>query len=130
MEPSGIGTILVVDDSRVMREELVSFLGGKGYRILEAADGEEGWRMMDETLPDILITDLIMPGKDGIELIRHAKRVHKHMKVIAISGGGAIPAHRHLGMARRLGADYVMEKPLDWKALETTVSIYMLTYFV
>ena len=80
--------ILVVEDDIELGEMLSKALVKKGYRVLFAADGQEGMHMCENNAVDLVITDIIMPEKDGIELIVDLKRYFPHVKIIAISGGG------------------------------------------
>lgn len=80
--------ILVIDDEASVRALMRQILEEEGYQVDEAADGEEGLALF-RTLPvDIVITDIFMPNREGIETIRLLRRDHPHVKIIAISGGG------------------------------------------
>ena len=103
--------ILVIDDEPSVRELLYAMLIEEGYEVVEAADGKTGMRLFKESPADLVITDLIMPEKEGIETIMDLRREYPHVKIIAMSGGGIIQAEDYLGMARGVGADRVFEKP-------------------
>jgi DNA-binding response OmpR family regulator len=103
--------ILVIDDEPSVRELLSVMLTEEGYEVVEAADGEAGMRLFRENPADLVITDLIMPEKEGIETIMDLRRNFPDVKIIAMSGGGIIHAEDYLGMARGVGAHCVFEKP-------------------
>jgi DNA-binding response OmpR family regulator len=103
--------ILVIDDEPSVRELLYAMLIEEGYEVVQAADGKEGMRLFRESPADLVITDLIMPEKEGIETIMDLRREFPDVKIIAMSGGGIIQAEDYLGMARGVGAHRVFEKP-------------------
>lgn len=114
--------ILVIDDEALVRDTIRLALQRSGYEIDEAADGEEGVRKFREKLPELVITDIIMPNKEGIETITEIRSISPGARVIAISGGGRIGDMRVLDYAKKLGADRVLEKPLREKTLLSAVS--------
>jgi CheY-like chemotaxis protein len=79
-------TILVVDDEDAIRGLLKSTLGMAGYIVWEACNGKEASQLLEQFVPDLLITDLLMPEKEGIELIQEVRRSHPKIPIIAISG--------------------------------------------
>jgi len=103
--------ILVIDDEPSVRELLCAMLIEDGYDVAEAADGKAGMDLFRERRADLVITDLIMPEKEGIETILELRRHFPEVKIIAMSGGGIIDAGDYLGMARGVGAHRVFEKP-------------------
>jgi YesN/AraC family two-component response regulator len=109
--------ILVVDDEPLIREGLKVALEMEGYHAQIAADGKEAVKMAKTCNPNILITDIIMPEKDGIEVICDVKRFNPNIKILAISGGGRISAHEHLKIAKQLGANGVLAKPFSTEEL-------------
>lgn len=105
--------ILVIDDNAVVRDTLVQMLEGEGYCVLSAEDGRRGLAVFRNERPDLVITDIIMPEKEGIETIRDIRGECPNAKIIAISGGGRIGNTDFLHIARQLGASDVVAKPLD-----------------
>ena len=103
--------ILVIDDDDDVRRTLVRMLETAGHEVHEAADGDSGIALCDKVLPHLVITDILMPEKEGIETIMVLKRAHPDMRILAISGGGRSGAMDFLDMARALGADEAMQKP-------------------
>ncbi len=101
--------ILIVDDNMLMRRLIVNLLNRDEVCLDEASDGREGLDMMGQVHYDLVITDLIMPGMEGIEMIRHTRRTYPLTKIIAISGGEPF----YLYMAKRLGIQGIFTKPLE-----------------
>jgi DNA-binding response OmpR family regulator len=105
--------ILVIDDDMPVRDTIVRILERKGYRVLVAADGVHGLRMFRSEQPDLVITDIIMPEKEGLETIREIRDQRPDAKILAISGGGRIGNMDFLAFAGKLGASEIMPKPFD-----------------
>ena len=85
-----MATILIVDDRPANRELLVTLLGYAGHRVLEAADGEAGLKIARAAHPDLIITDIVMPKMDGIELARRASELDPDLKIMFITGFAAV----------------------------------------
>jgi DNA-binding response OmpR family regulator len=86
-------------------------LGDAGYEVTEAGDGSEGIKLYREVRPDLVITDLVMPEKEGIETIVELRRDFPEVKIIAISGGNNNRSGSYLSMAEKLGAERTIGKP-------------------
>lgn len=104
---------LVIDDDPMVRSVVRRALESDGYGVVEAADGKEGLAVLDAEPVDVVLTDILMPGMDGIELLPEIRRVAPRVPVIAMSGGGAFPAGTVLGPATALGATGVLMKPFS-----------------
>jgi CheY-like chemotaxis protein len=115
--------VLVIDDEPAVRKIICDNLKLSGFDVVSAADGEEGLALIDPAHPPrVVITDLIMPRKGGLEVIAEIKKSHPSIKTIAISGGGRIEAANDLlEKARETGADAALAKPLDLDLLERTL---------
>jgi YesN/AraC family two-component response regulator len=109
--------ILVVDDEPMIRDGLKVALEMEGHRAFTACDGNEAIRMVNETRPQLVITDIIMPESDGIEVICTVKEQNPDIKILAISGGGRISAKDHLKIASQLGATGILAKPFTTEDL-------------
>jgi DNA-binding response OmpR family regulator len=120
------GAILIVDDERELREMMQRFLTEEGYAVTCAADGVEASKQILARPVDLVITDLIMPEKDGIQLMNEMRWKHPQLRIIAMSGGGHVPREQYLRIARGLGADAVLEKPFSNNTLLETVDQVML----
>lgn len=82
-----------------------------GCRVMGAQDGDEGWSKFNRLRPDIVVTDILMPNREGVETIVAIKQRAPEVKVLAISGGGTLGSAAVLDLARRLGADAILAKP-------------------
>ena len=100
---SSMLTILLVEDDEELSKLLEYALVRAGNKILRARDGLEALRIYDPKKVDLVLTDLIMPDLEGVELIIRLKRLHPNLKIIAMSGGGRNGAEDYLAIARRLG---------------------------
>ena len=105
--------ILIIDDESQIRSMLRLMLERVGYEIAEAPDGIEGIRQYRENPADLIITDLIMPNKDGIGMIIDLKKEFPKVKIIAMSGGGVNRPEGYLDGAKKLGATRTLTKPID-----------------
>jgi len=114
--------IMVIDDEAMIRESLKKILESKGYQVRVACDGNEASIMFDEEAPDLVITDILMPEKDGVEVILELRRKFLNIKILAISGGGRINAINHLEVVKHLGADATLPKPFTADQLLSEVS--------
>ncbi|HYE44878.1 MAG TPA: response regulator [Caulobacter sp.] len=104
---------LIVDDDPVLREIALEMLAGAGYDCRTAADGEEGLAAMASEPADLLLLDMLMPNKDGIETLMEVQRRWPATRTIVITGGAAVMDQASLlRMAHNLGADGVLGKPL------------------
>lgn len=114
--------ILVIDDNRDMRDLLRAVLEGDGYAVEVAVDGEEGLRAQSARPADVVITDIFMPNRDGLETIARLRAEYPHVKVLVISGGGdVVRGANYLSTAREIGAHAVLPKPFELPALLATV---------
>ena len=109
--------ILIIDDDIQFRSMLRQVLEREGYKVVDASDGKRGMRLFRQEQPDLVITDLIMPEKEGIETIIDLRRDFPEVKIIAVSGGGRIGPENYLHMAKDLGAQYTFAKPFDRKEI-------------
>ena len=111
-----MATIVVVDDDATIRALLKDALEIVGHTVLVAADGVECLAFFRWAHPDMVITDIFMPDKDGIESICEIHDRWPDIKIIAMSSGGSRPeAMDYLSMAEGLGADRILHKPFSVK---------------
>jgi DNA-binding response OmpR family regulator len=106
-----VAKVLVIEDDSDVRNYLVTVLTRSGHTVAAASGGAEGLVRYREDPADVVITDIIMPEKDGIETIVDLRRGDSAPKVIAISGGGLVSPHDYLRSAKLLGADLALAKP-------------------
>ncbi len=114
--------ILLVDDDELLRNVLALTLRKMGHVVIEARNGREALELSADGLPDLLITDLIMPEKEGLETITTIRQIHPTVKVIAMSGGGRGDATDYLNVARLLGADRTLQKPFTQVAMAQAIA--------
>jgi CheY-like chemotaxis protein len=108
--------ILVIDDEKPFRAVITQVLSKAGYNVVEAANGVEGINRFYENPVDMIITDIIMPEKEGIETIIELKKAHPRLKLIAMSGGGWYGTDIDFDMAKKLGAR-TLDKPFALREL-------------
>lgn len=116
-----MASILIIDDEPGIREMLYDILESEGYEVMEAPNGKAGIKLQNELNFDLVITDLIMPEKEGIETIIELKRDFPNVKIIAISGGGRVDPDNYLFTAQHLGADETFAKPINIEELLETI---------
>jgi len=128
-DPSSPGAnqkrILVIDDDDMVRTFVRRALEGEGYVVSMAANGYEAMVQFRQFQPDGVITDLLMPERDGIETILEIRRLAPETPIIAITGGMTAMGSVYLKTAERLGADAVLSKPFTVIQLLTTVETLM-----
>lgn len=114
--------ILIIDDDSQIRELLIKALLREGYEVVDAPNGKVGISLFRKSPSDVVITDLLMPEKEGIETIMELRRDFPGVKIIAISGGGyGIGAETQLRLARKIGACNTFTKPFKLKDLSDAV---------
>jgi YesN/AraC family two-component response regulator len=110
--------VLVVDDNIMMRKLIINLLKRDNVVFDQAGDGKEGLDKMSGNQYDLVITDIIMPEMEGIEMIMEAKRKYPGMMIIAVSGGEPF----YLYMAKKLGIEEIFSKPIDQHGFSAAVS--------
>jgi len=103
--------ILVIDDDEQMRALLRDILERAGYEVSEAQHGLEGLKLFRARPADLVVTDLIMPEKEGVETILELRAEFPEVPIIAVSGGGRNGPRDYLEIAARLGARRTVAKP-------------------
>jgi two-component system, chemotaxis family, chemotaxis protein CheY len=114
--------ILVVDDNEALRDTIAIVLAKAGYTLACAAGGQEALALCKLRSFDLVITDVLMPGMDGIELLMALRRLPASPKVITMSAGGRLHARAYLEIAETIGVAGVLTKPLDAAVLLAAVS--------
>lgn len=113
--------ILLIDDDEQVRNMLRMRLSRAGHEVIEAGDGREALEKFRAEPTELIITDIVMPEKEGLEVIMEICRDYPKVNVIAISGGGRIDASSYLDMATKFGAKHVFSKPVDWEKLQKAI---------
>ena len=108
-----MASVLVIDDEALIRRMLRRVLETEGYEVMDAADGSKGVELYREHPADLVLTDIFMPNKEGLETIMTLKRDFPEVRILAMSGGGVISSKSSLHMAKGLGAVHVYVKPFE-----------------
>lgn len=114
--------ILVIDDDDTIRLSVRMALEDAEHSVDEASDGAAGMARLKVQPADLVVTDIFMPEKEGLETIDEIRHYYPDMKIIAISGGGRMEPQDYLEIARQLGADRTLLKPFDIQLLVDTVA--------
>lgn len=117
-----MSTILVVDDDTQVLEVMSEMLRLEGHTVAVAENGQQAVEQIRDRRFDLVITDLIMPEKEGLETIADIRKHHSRMPIIAISGGGRVGPTDYLETARFIGANATLAKPFGRQELISTVS--------
>jgi CheY-like chemotaxis protein len=110
--------VLVVDDNADLRDTLRLMLQHMGFASEAARDGQHALDLQRAQPAQILITDIFMPGTDGIETIAAFRRGWPDIKIVAMSGGGAVATRDYLKLAPDIGADAILRKPFSLDELQ------------
>ena len=114
--------ILVIDDELSVLEVLRKILQYEGYDVITATNGEEGVELFRRTPCDLVITDMVMPGKDGLQTILDLRQEAPDLPVIAVSGGGTISKERYLVVAGYLDRVITIAKPFSVESITEAVA--------
>ena len=113
--------VLIVDDEKTIRDTLAYIIESLGHEAYEASDGDEALKILSEKDIDLVVSDLIMPNREGLQTIQEIKNNWPDVKIIAMSGGGRAGTTDYLDYAQTLGADLTLKKPFSMAALKSTV---------
>jgi CheY-like chemotaxis protein len=103
---------LVIDDNPETRSLVATLLQRAGYKTVEAKNGIEGVNLSRAVTPEVVVTDIFMPGQDGLHVLMQIKKSLPDTRIVAVSGGSSrFPGLDVLGLAERLGADATLDKP-------------------
>src|SRR5262245_25956337 len=114
-------TLLVVDDDASTRRAIEILLQNAGYAVVTATDGRVAIALLDTNHIDLVLTDLVMPDKDGIQLLLEMRRDHRAIPVIAFSAWGKNSAGNYLKIAKTFGARAILEKPFSNEQLMAAI---------
>lgn len=115
--------VLVIEDNADQRALVRFWLAAHGFEVTEAGNGAEGLAQQRRQPSDVVVTDIFMPDKDGIETINELKSEFPRTGIIAVSGGGSRTGADFLGVARQLGAEKTLRKPFDLDELLEAVRL-------
>ena len=112
-------TVLVVDDNPDVRDSLFQWLRRYNIQALQAANGSDAVKILQREYVDLLVTDLVMPEKEGLETITWVKANKPAVKIFAMSGSGSLlNTSIYLSLAQKLGAHAILQKPFDLEELK------------
>lgn len=113
--------IIIIDDEADLRSTMRRILEGAGHQVREAGDGNEGIRLFHQRPADLVITDIFMPEKEGMETIQELRGEQEDVKILAVSGGGRMAHVDPLEDAELFGADGTLAKPFTVEELRRKV---------
>jgi DNA-binding response OmpR family regulator len=113
--------ILIIDDDHHILMMVKKMLERAGFEVDLASNGDEGLALFKKLSFDLVITDIIMPEKEGLETIREMKRLRSELKIIAMSGGGKVSSENYLSTAKIFGAAKILTKPFTQKQMVSAV---------
>lgn len=113
--------IMIVDDDPDIRNIVKHLLQGEGYRITQAENGVECLACFRKDPADLIVLDLVMPEKEGLETLEELRQIAPEVKIVVVSGGLST-GQSFLKVAKLMGADATMAKPMDTSKLLTTVA--------
>lgn len=117
-----MAVVLIIDDDAQIRELWADILSEEGHKVRAAPSGVQGVEIAKSEDVDVIITDILMPDKDGIETLLEIKSIRPKTRIVAVSGGGEILSSAYVKVAEKLGADAALQKPVDIDELCRVVS--------
>src|SRR5947207_334860 len=108
-------TILIVDDEKNTRDGLQSFLSGLDYEVLTAENSEQGWKIYKDEKPDLILSDIRMPGQQGVDFLEKIMADNPHALFILMTAYGSV---EDAVKAMKKGAFYYLTKPINMEELE------------
>jgi DNA-binding response OmpR family regulator len=115
-------TVCVIEDDELVRSRLSDMLRSHGHRVFEADSADAGIDLIRSEKADVAVVDILMPDRDGLEAIGQLRRTRPDLRIIAISGGGRVGPQVYLDLARQIGADASLVKPIAEDDLEAAIT--------
>jgi CheY-like chemotaxis protein len=116
-----VASILLVDDNNALRTVISRGLKLAGHDVYAASDGKAALAILPKVTYDVVLTDIVMPEMEGLELIRSIRKINPGAKIVAMSGGGRGTADEYLALAKSFGASATIEKPFQLEELTRTI---------
>ena len=123
--PDILMRILLVDDDDMSRRTIDQMLTRAGHEVTSTGSGSEALTLFRESSVDLIVTDLIMPDTDGLELIQELRKLDRKVRILAISGGGRVNANESLTVARKFGAAGILAKPFSNQEFKDAINALM-----
>ncbi|MBW2107050.1 MAG: response regulator [Deltaproteobacteria bacterium] len=117
-----MATILIIDDDEQILKVCRTLLEREGFTVVESQEGSQGIEICRRRSIDLVITDIIMPGKEGLETIMELRNEFPALPIVAMSGGGQLGPESYLPLARMLGAQQALRKPFTKNELMESIS--------
>jgi len=114
-------TVCVIEDDELVRARLGDMLRAGGHRVFEADSADRGIDLIRTEKADVAVVDILMPDRDGLEAIGQLRRTRPDLKIIAISGGGRVGPQVYLDLAKQIGANSSLTKPIAQDDLQAAV---------
>jgi two-component system chemotaxis response regulator CheY len=116
-----MSSVLVIDDDPAICLVVQQVLQRRGFEVSTAGDGQSGLQRFAQLNPDLVIVDILMPGKEGIATILEMREAQPDARILAMTGGGSFAANEVLRIAELVGADNSLKKPFAPTELVATV---------
>jgi DNA-binding response OmpR family regulator len=113
--------VCVVDDDELVRAKLALDLKSQGYDTIEVDDSRRLTAILDSRPVDTVVLDLVMPERDGVEIIADIRKGWPNVRIVAVSGGGRVGPELYLRIARHMGADVCLPKPVTAERLKSAI---------
>jgi CheY-like chemotaxis protein len=113
--------VCVIEDDELVRSRLADMLRATGHTVFEAESADRGIDLIRTEKADVAVVDILMPDRDGLEAIGQLRRTRPDLRIVAISGGGRVGPQIYLDLAKQIGADASLTKPIDQADLERAV---------
>jgi DNA-binding response OmpR family regulator len=113
--------VCVIDDDELVRAKVALDLKAMGFDTIEVEDSREVPEILARYPVDAVVVDIVMPDKDGVELIADIRKDWPHIRIIAVSGGGRVGPELYLNIARHMGADACLPKPVVIDSLKAAI---------
>lgn len=113
--------LLIIDDDATMRDMLYELTHLEGFSAMVAENGLAAQKLLETHRFDCIITDIVMPEKEGLETILHIRKEHPDLPIIAMSGGARIKPESYLDLAKQFGARYTFPKPFETKVFVAAI---------
>lgn len=115
-------TVCLIEDDELVRVRLGDMLRADGHTVFEAESADRGIELIRTERADVAVVDILMPDRDGLEAIGQLRRTRPDLRIIAISGGGRVGPDVYLALARQIGADASLTKPIGEADLKAAVA--------